>query len=94
MPEEVAAEDPEAAAILRYRLEGTYSETTETDLAALVEKYPENAYLLSEYAIAMARHPLADVLPLVDRLQNMDPNNAYYQYLERLCPAGGRTTRD
>lgn len=81
VPEEVAAEDPEAAAILRYRLEGTYSETMEADLAALVKKYPENAYLLSEYALAMRRPPLDDVLPLVDRLQNMDPNNAYYQYL-------------
>ncbi len=81
LPEEVAAEDPEAAAILRYRLEGRYSETMEADLAALVKKFPENAYLLSEYTIVMARHPLADVLPLVDRLQNMDPNNAYYPYL-------------
>lgn len=81
VPDEVAAEDPEAAAVLRYHLDWTYSETIEADLAALVKKYPENAYLLSEYAVAMARHPLAEVLPLVDRLQNMDPNNAYYQYV-------------
>jgi len=84
VPDKLVATDPEAGDVLRYCLKyaGKYQDPEE--LAALVEKYPQNEFFLARLAERLAETPLVDLrapLAVVDRLLAMDPNNAHYRYL-------------
>ncbi len=84
LPDRLVAADPEAGDILRYHLKTGFSDDAPDELGRLVEKYPENQHFLSRLAEMTARSERGqseEALAMVDRLQTMDPNNAYYRYL-------------
>lgn len=87
VPDKLRETDPEAGDILRYTLAYDYNRDDPNlqALKSLTAKYPDNQYLLSRLADESTWPDGVrdeDVLPIVDRLRQMDPNNAHYLYLK------------
>lgn len=82
--DKLIAEDPEAGDMLTYCLTYSYENPNIEDLAALAEKWPKNEFFLSQLAEQLTRESIVDsrtALALVDRLLNLNPENAHSRYL-------------
>ncbi len=81
------ADDPEAGDMLRYCLTYhtyAYENPNLEELAALVEKWPENEFFLSQLAEGLTEEILVHAqaaLALIDRLMTLNPQNAHNRYL-------------
>jgi len=78
------ASDPEAGDMLKYLLKYSQQDPNVEELAALVEKYPLNEFLLSQLAEELPMLNLVDpraALVLVDKLLKLNGENAHYRYL-------------
>ncbi|MFH1719696.1 MAG: hypothetical protein ABIF19_20280 [Planctomycetota bacterium] len=83
--DKLVAADHEAGDMLRYCLQCYNENSNMEDLAALVAKWPDNEFLLSELAEQLATSRVVDTratLTLVDRLLELNGDNAHYQYMK------------
>jgi hypothetical protein len=84
VPDKLVATDPEAGDMLRYSLKYSLKNQNLEELAALVQKYPENEFFLALLAEQLTKAPVVDPrapMAVLDRLLALDPNNAHYRYL-------------
>jgi hypothetical protein len=86
--ETAAATDPEAAHVWTC----CTTEPNEQDLAVLLAKYPDNEFFLARLVWQLTKAELVDTraaLAAVDRLQALNPDNAYYYSMKGwvLCHA-------
>jgi hypothetical protein len=83
VPDKLVATDPEAGDMLRYSLKYSLKNQNLEELAALVQKYPQNEFFLALLAEQLAKAPVVDPrapVAVLDRLLALDPNNAHYRY--------------
>ncbi len=87
VPEQLVATDPEVGDMLRYCLTYSpfsYENPNLEELVALVEKWPQNEFFLSQLAEELTGESAVDpqaALVVVDRLLKLNGQNAHYRFL-------------